>query len=382
MSSPNPPLRVAVTGTHGYGRAHLASASQLEADGLVRLVAVADPVPPDPGTVPDHTRVFDRLPDLLAEVDVDVVTIATPIHTHLPLAAAALRAGADVLLEKPPVPSMAAFAELTAAVADAGRSCQIGFQSLGSAVLDRIAALIAEGRVGAVRSIGASGTWLRRASYWGRSGWAGKRILDGVDVTDGVVTNPLAHGVATALAIAGARGVDDVTQVEVELFHANDIEADDTSTVRLHTSAGLPVTAAFTLCAAQQTEPAVTVYGTKGRLVFYYTSDVLEVWTDGAAIPQRYESGRTDLLRNLVEHRLDGGVGLLVPLADTGSFMRVVEAVRTATVRAIDAEFVDWRDDGPDRHPVVAEVERWVASADEQAGLFSQVGAPWATSAG
>ena len=44
-----------------------------------------------------------------------------------------MRAGADVLLEKPPVPTMAEFDHLLALCAETGRSCQIGFQSLGSA---------------------------------------------------------------------------------------------------------------------------------------------------------------------------------------------------------------------------------------------------------
>lgn len=43
--------------------------------------------------------------DVVAALDhgpVDVVVIAAPIAAHLPLALAALEAGADVLLEKPP----------------------------------------------------------------------------------------------------------------------------------------------------------------------------------------------------------------------------------------------------------------------------------------
>jgi predicted dehydrogenase len=373
-----PPTRVAVTGTHGYGLAHLASVAQLEQAGLARLVAVADPVPPEPGTVPEHTQVFGQLADLLAATQVDVVTVATPIHTHLPLATAAIEAGADVLLEKPPVPSMAAFAELSALAAARGRIVQIGFQSLASTALGHINEVIGSGRIGAVRSIGSTGTWLRRASYWHRSAWAGRRSLDGVDVVDGVVTNPLSHGIATALRIAGACRRDDVAEVSVDLYRANDIEADDTSTVRVRPTAGPPVTAAFTLCAPVQTEPVVTVHGETGRLDFFYTSDVLEIWVDGARTPERLEFTRTDLLANLLAHRRDPAVPLFAPLADTESFIAVVDAVRAGTVHPIAPEHVEWRDEGADRHPVLADVEHWVAEADRQAALFREIGAPWA----
>ena len=68
--------------------------------------------------------------------------------------------------------------------------------------------------------VGAVGLWARDAAYWKRSRWAGRRELDGVAVVDGVVTNPLAHATATALAIAGATGARDVTQVTTDLYRA------------------------------------------------------------------------------------------------------------------------------------------------------------------
>ena len=54
-------------------------------------------------------------------------------------------------------------------------------------------------------SISAKGMWVRDKAYYQRSRWAGKRTINGVDVVDGVTTNPLAHAVATALLIAGIR---------------------------------------------------------------------------------------------------------------------------------------------------------------------------------
>ena len=46
-------------------------------------------------------RTFDSLADALADPDVHVVSIATPPHTHAPLAIEACRAGRHVLCEKP-----------------------------------------------------------------------------------------------------------------------------------------------------------------------------------------------------------------------------------------------------------------------------------------
>ncbi len=127
----------------------------------------------------------------------DVVILATPIQTHAPLALAALAAGADVYVEKPPVASMAQFQEVLAAAEAAGRLVQVGFQSLGSRALPEIRNTIESGGIGDVLGLSATGMWVRTKGYFKRSRWAGKRSLDGIDVVDGVATNALAHAVAT-----------------------------------------------------------------------------------------------------------------------------------------------------------------------------------------
>jgi hypothetical protein len=170
--------------------------------------------------------------------------ICTPIPTHTDLALAAAKRGVHLLLEKPPAPSYAEFRRMADGVAAAGVVCQIGFQSLGSHAVPAIRELIAEGAIGTVTGVGGAGAWARDEAYYRRAPWAGKRRLNGVDVIDGALTNPLAHAVATALALNGTTRAEDVTRIETELLRANDIESDDTSCVRVTTVQGRPVTVA------------------------------------------------------------------------------------------------------------------------------------------
>jgi hypothetical protein len=165
-----------------------------------------------------------------------------------------------------------------------------------------------------------------------------------------------------------------VSSVETELFHANPIEADDTSTVRIRTARGTTILAALTLCAADTTTPEVIVHGSAGRAVLRYTTDELEV--NGETT--RY--GREGLLANLLDHRRDPSIPLLAPLETTGAFTRVLDAVRAAPPpREIPAELVRWEGDSPDeRHPVVQGVEKWIEEAAQELSLFSELGAPWA----
>jgi predicted dehydrogenase len=359
--------RIVITGIGGYGRVHLENARRLEAEGALTIAATVDPAVPE---------AYDTLDEALALGGIDVVVVATPLHTHSALAEQAMLAGADVLLEKPPVPTLAEFEHLLAVEARTGRAVQVGFQSLGSAA---VAALRADALgLGPVEHVAAHGLWSRDLSYWARARWAGRRTLDGRPVVDGVATNPLAHSIATALRIAGYDDAAAVTGIEIDAYRVNDIEADDTTSLRI-TGAGLPtVTAALTLCAppelvrADDRAAVVTVRGGAASASLSYTTDVVTLGGEQRAFD------RADLLENLLAHRR-GDAELIVPLRSTGTFMRVVEAMRLAAdATPIGPEHVTWQGEGQTRHPLLDGIAPTVLDCAERGLLFRESGAPWA----
>ncbi|KQQ92671.1 hypothetical protein ASF62_12600 [Leifsonia sp. Leaf325] len=387
--------RVILVGANGFGAVHLRNLERLR--DSVELVALADPHrgPADGfgSDVPLHPSLDDALRSThAAGIGADIVIVATPIGTHADLAETAMRAGADVYVEKPPVASMADFERLLRVQEETGRAVQVGFQSLGSHALDAIAAH------GTVWSVAAHATWLRDRAYWSRSPWAGKRVVDGRPMIDGVATNPLAHAVATALRIAGARRREDVASVEVELYRANDIESDDTTSLRVRLASGEVVSAALTLCAAEQHEPELSVRTDAGELTFWYTRDELagadaapDAAPDAASDAVRgvaetgtaasVTHGRTDLFENLHAHRATGEP-LLSSLVDSGAYMEVLEAIRTHDEPLpIDAAFVTWQGEGDAAHPVVDDVDWWVQRTAAAGALFSEMRVPWAVAA-
>ncbi len=366
------PLRVGIAGVHGHGRGHVDVALAL---GGVALVAVADPR--GGGEVPDEVAVFDDALTMIARADLDIAVLSTPIPTHVPLATAALQAGAHVLLEKPPVTSVAAHEMLRAVERATGRSVQVGFQSLGSGGVQAAREVIASGEIGALRHLGAVGLWARSAQYWTRARWSGHRILEGQVVADGAATNPLAHAVATALAIAGAREASDVVGVDLDMYRAADIETDDTGTLRVHTAAGVPILAALSVTSPRRHEPYVLLRGTRGHARYYYTLDVLQVQRDGEPLPRTSAHSRTGLLADLAAHAR-GESPLRVPLAATGAFTAVLEAIVGGPApRIIPARaYTEQTRDGEDFR-VVRDVEEHSARAAWEASLFREIGAPW-----
>ena len=369
---------VAVVGVHGHGASHLRRLAEQQLDGSVRIAAVVDPRPVDGHPdVPDGVRWYADLHQLLADRAPDVVVLATPIHTHLALASAAMRAGSDVLLEKPTVTSMAEHAELLDVVAQTARLCQVGFQTYASHALRVLERIVADGEIGTLEGVGAVGTWVRTAAYYGRARWAGRRTLDGVAVVDGVVTNPLAHAVATALLLADASRADQVADVVVDLHRAHPIEADDTSSVVVTTDTGLRVGAGLTVCAPGRSPARVVLYGSHGTATLFYETDDIEV--DGRRGRRRIGSTRGDLLTNLLDVRAGRADALCADVASTGGFMRVLDAVRTAPDPApIADEWLDRRGTGDERWPVVADIEAWCERVAREQRTFTQLGAPWA----
>ncbi|MEU9591912.1 Gfo/Idh/MocA family oxidoreductase [Streptomyces sp. NPDC048193] len=367
---------VVLAGARGHGRWHVANIRRLERAGLVRLAGICELSPLTEqeagGELPEQSADFGALLD---STGARIAVICTPIPTHTDLALTAARRGVHLLLEKPPAPSYAEFRRMADGVAEAGVACQVGFQSLGSHAVSAIRSLIADGAVGEVTGVGGAGAWVRDEAYFRRAPWAGRRRLDGADVIDGALTNPLAHAVATALALGGTARAEDVTGIETELSHANDIEADDTSCVRVTTARGHRVTVAATLCAERAGEPYVLVHGSSGRITFWYKQDRVLLQRAGHG-PEEYDHGRTDLLENLVDH-LTTGAGLLVPPDETGAFMQVVEAIRRAPDPQPLPDGAWHRVPGENRRSVPG-IDGLVAAAADTLSLYSELGAPWA----
>ncbi|HEY0247101.1 MAG TPA: Gfo/Idh/MocA family oxidoreductase [Gryllotalpicola sp.] len=371
--------RVAVVGIHGYGGSHVFHLHELAQQGRARLVGLVDPLPGavtrDGATLgaDELPQTFPSLPELLAHAEVDIVVIATPIHTHAELARIALAAGAHVLLEKPPVSSLAEFSALLQAQSASGRAVQVGFQSLGSHALRALRSSMDAGELGTIEAIGASGSWMRPLAYWHRARWAGRRSLDGRPVVDGAVANPFAHAVMSSLWLARRFRPESVGFIEAELFQASGIEADDTATVRIGgAGAGaIPITCAFTLAGPREDLPVITVRGSRATARLHYTEDVLELGGETRRL------GRADLLENLIEH-IAGGAELLAPFELTGSFMAVLEAVMRAPVRRIGEPYVRWAGEGENAHPVVSGIDGTVAAAAVDGRLFGELGVAWA----
>ncbi len=375
--------RVALVGATGHGLTHRRTIHALEQAGHLRLVGLADPrpVPDEPDAPLDGVPVLPDHRQLLERTRPDVVVVCTPPATHLPIALDVLATGADLLLEKPPVASLAEHAELLAAVRASGRACQVGFQALGSVALDRLVDRLRAGLLGTVPRIGAVGAWWRPDRYWQRSAWAGRRRLDGRPVVDGALVNPFAHAVMQVLALAEATVVPTVgvrpTLLEVERYRTSEIEVDDTTVARITLADGPSLLVAVSLRSASFVAGEIEVTGDGGTAALEYPTDRLRLPGQEAGGGWSLPLGRTPLLVNLLRHRADPAVPLICPLERTAGFTSLLEVLVEAPEPVlVPREFLRPHSEGGH---TIRGIDLLLRDAVRRHALLSELSVPWAT---
>jgi predicted dehydrogenase len=90
---------------------------------------------------------------VIDDPEIDAVVIATPISTHHPLAAAALRAGKHVFVEKPIAASSAEAAELCRLAAAGGLTLMVGHTFVYSPPVRKVKQIIDSGELGEIRFV-------------------------------------------------------------------------------------------------------------------------------------------------------------------------------------------------------------------------------------
>ena len=103
-------------------------------------------------------KVLDRYEDLLADPDVDIVSLSVPNYLHAKGAILALRADKHVILEKPPAISWEELHELVEAARQAKTKSVVSFVLRWHPMIANLKAMLTQGAVGEV--------YYAEADYW------------------------------------------------------------------------------------------------------------------------------------------------------------------------------------------------------------------------
>jgi predicted dehydrogenase len=121
-----------------------------------RLVHAADTAPDRAGYARDvlgYARAGTDYRDVLADPDVDVVSICAPNMLHREIGVAAAQAGKPFWIEKPAGRDAGETAEVAAAARAAGLTTSIGYNYRHVPAVERVRELIAAGRLGRITNV-------------------------------------------------------------------------------------------------------------------------------------------------------------------------------------------------------------------------------------
>lgn len=171
-------LRCAIVGTGAIAHAHAAA---IAAYPHAELVAVTDRSRDAAAAfagVYGGPTVYDDLDTLLAAEHPDVVHVCTPPVAHREQAVAASQAGAHVVVEKPPAPSLDELDDMRAAAAQAGRELVVVFQQRTGSAAAHVKRLLDDGAFGRPLIAQCQTLWFRDAAYFAVP-WRGKWETEG-----------------------------------------------------------------------------------------------------------------------------------------------------------------------------------------------------------
>ena len=354
LETAGPLPRIALIGVSGYAQIYLNLIRELlDQKAAVLVATVIINAAEEPAVVAELTgggcRIYSDYRAMLEREagNIDLCFIPTGIPWHAPMTIDAVKAGANVLVEKPLAGSTADAAAIRAAERASGRWVAVGFQDLYPPQAPWLKQQLLAGLIGPVRSVRFIGMWPRGTAYYQRNDWAGRLSVGGVAVNDSPLSNAFGHFVNLALYFAGEKPGESarVREVSATLLRAHAIESYDTAIVRAKSEAGVDLVMAATHSSRSVYEPEIEIVGDLGRIRWFHESACHIALHDGRvssfALPSAMDS-RRHMLANVLA-RLRGEAAIICDSAIAERHTAFIEAVaRSGPISAVPPARVDW----------------------------------------
>jgi UDP-N-acetyl-2-amino-2-deoxyglucuronate dehydrogenase len=263
-------FRVALVGCGRIAKNHFDAIARV--DGL-DLVGVADIVPAraEAAGAANGVPAFTSLAEMLAAVDCDVVTVATPSGLHPVHGIEAARSGKHVVSEKPMAISLAGADSLIDACAESGVRLFVVKQNRLNPAIQLVKRAVQKGRFGRIHSANCTVRWARPQEYYDQAPWRGTWAMDG-----GAFMNQASHYVDLIQWLAGP--VESVAAMTAT--QERKIEAEDSGAAVLRFQNGaIGVLDVTMLTYPKNLEGSLTILGDSGSVKIGGTAvNRVETW--------------------------------------------------------------------------------------------------------
>ncbi len=255
----NQPLNFAIVGCGRISSRHAQALADLQATHNVKLTAVCDIIEARAQNSASKygVKAYTNYQQMLADPEIDVVSVCVPSGLHSSMGQEAARAGKHVLMEKP--------ISLTVADADAlietcereGVTLAVVLQNRFNPPMRELRALVDSGQLGKLHLGNATVRWYRPQEYY-EDGWHGTWSMDG-----GALMNQSIHHIDALIWLMG--DVKKITAYTGTLAHR--MEAEDVGVAVLQfVNGGLGTIEGSTLTYPENLEGSVALFGEHGSV--------------------------------------------------------------------------------------------------------------------
>ncbi|GCE08821.1 Gfo/Idh/MocA family protein [Dictyobacter aurantiacus] len=330
-------------------------------------------------------RIFTDFTQMLEQFrgQCDVCFIPTGILLHAPMTLAALRAGANVFVEKPAAATIQDVLAMRACSEEVGRFVAVGFQTMYAHETFWMKRAILEQQIGKLQSIKCYALWPRLDEYYTRNSWAGRLQIHDAWVLDSPFSNAVSHQLNMLCFLAGSELTRSaiLRSVEAELYRGHEIESTDTACIRVTAEPGVPLYFYVTHCSVQLAGPEIIVRGDRGSI--HWTTDHVEITrADGTHEEMDCDTG-LQLRDRLMQH-------LYRKVADPQSFVCDLDiagahvlafdgAYESSPIHQLEPALLSRFEESGSIKTVIEGIDDIIKQAFTQEKLFSELETvPWA----
>jgi UDP-N-acetyl-2-amino-2-deoxyglucuronate dehydrogenase len=228
-----------------------------------KLVAVCDTIAENRDLLAKKysCKAYASIEKLLAtEKEIDLAAVCTPNGLHAKHSIALLKAGFNVLCEKPMAISVKDCEKMIKAADTAKKHLFIVKQNRFNLPVAELKKVIDEGRLGKIFNVQLNCFWNRNDNYYNTSDWKGSKELDG-----GTLFTQFSHFIDLLYWIVG-----DIKKAYIltgNFMHKKNIDFEDTGVIALKFANGALGTVNYTVNSfAKNMEGSITVFGEKGTV--------------------------------------------------------------------------------------------------------------------
>lgn len=293
-----------------------------------RLVGCYDMIPASADRVAEAhgCQAYHDLNAMLANPDIDVVTICTPSGAHVEPAVAAAKAGKHVVVEKPLDVTLKRCDQIIKACDDAGVVLSAIFPSRFHESSQLMKKAVEKGRFGRLSLGDAYVKWFRTQAYYDSGAWRGTWKLDG----GGALMNQAIHSVDLLTWLMGP--VAEISASTATLAHER-IEVEDVAAAALRFENGALGVIEATTAAFPGSLKRVELHGSAGSAALeeedIVTWEFAKSTKQDAAIRERM-AGKTETGGGAADPSAIGHHGHMLQFKD------VLKAIKSGTKPLID----------------------------------------------